>query len=508
MRDEYEALVARANRPCEHDDALDAWLEMYLGLRVPRRAVCRCHTASFEYLRTAYFEPATDQVVWAPRGGGKTRLGAVATLLDLLHKPGIQVRILGGSMEQSLKMWEHLLPDIERIGATHLTRELRGKVIVLKNRSRAGVVAQSQRAVRGMRIQKLRCDEVELFEPEVWEAAQLTVQSAVVTGPERDNTKPQKTDVRGVVEALSTFHKPWGLMAKIVDEARAAQRGAAHQPKRIGFRRIKLVQWCILDVLEKCPPERECASCPLWDECGGMAKEKCDGFYKIDDAIAAKYRVSEDSWNSEMLCRRPSQKGRVFPAFRREKHVCDAVPGAAAAAGGTIEMSWAIDFGFRAPFVCLWVATHGDGRAHVIDEYVREERTVAEHLLELESRPHGRPAWVACDPAGSARNEQTAESNVALLTKRGYRVRKRPTKIVEGVERIRHALKPAAGEPTLFVHPRCARLIRALEAYHYARDGRGGELPDKDGEHDHLIDALRYHFVNRGRGEAYGGRAY
>ena len=31
--------------------------------------------------------------------------------------------------------------------------------------------------------------------------------------------------------------------------------------------------------------------------------------------------------------------------------------------------------------------------------------------------------------------------------------------------------------------------------------GGGGENPQKDGEHDHLIDALRYFFVNRGRGE-------
>jgi len=75
-------------------------------------------------------------------------------------------------------------------------------------------------------------------------------------------------------------------------------------------------------------------------------------------------------------------------------------------------------------------------------------------------------------------------------------VRCRPSGIVAGLEMIRAALAPAAGEPTLFVHPRCARLIRALESYHYAPGG--SELPVKDGEHDHLIDALRYHYVNLG----------
>ena len=47
------------------------------------------------------------------RGAGKTRLGAIATLLDLLHKPGINIRILAGSLEQSLRMWEHLTADAQ-----------------------------------------------------------------------------------------------------------------------------------------------------------------------------------------------------------------------------------------------------------------------------------------------------------------------------------------------------------------------------------------------------------
>ena len=51
-----------------------------------------------------------------------------------------------------------------------------------------------------------------------------------------------------------------------------------------------------------------------------------------------------------------------------------------------------------------------------------------------------------------------------------------------------------SGEIKLFIHPRCVRLIKAMQAYRYPTGG--GELPIKDGEHDHLIDALRYYFVN------------
>ncbi len=150
---------------CNNDQELRNWLLHHLKLKFPPKGVCRGHCSPFEYLRQVYFEPGKDVVVWAPRGGGKTRLGAAATLLDLLHKPGVHVRILGGSLEQSLRMWEHLLPDLE----THAQDLIEGKLLTrrvrLKNRSQAGVVAQSQRAVRGLRVQKLRCDEVDEFDP-------------------------------------------------------------------------------------------------------------------------------------------------------------------------------------------------------------------------------------------------------------------------------------------------------------------------------------------------------
>jgi hypothetical protein len=110
----------------------------------------------------------------------------------------------------------------------------------------------------------------------------------------------------------------------------------------------------------------------------------------------------------------------------------------------------------------------------------------------------------ACDPAGSAKNEQTAISNVDALSDAGFTVKRRRSFIGDGVEKIRAALKPADGAPHLYIHPRCKRLIAAMKAYRY-REG-GGEVPLKDGEHDHLIDALRYFFVNSGKCDVQGRR--
>jgi hypothetical protein len=248
--------------PVRTPDELHAWIAAHTGLRVPRTPLCAHHQAPFDYVRHAYFEPARDQIVWAPRGGGKTSLAAVVTLLDLLHKPNVAVRILGGSLEQSLRMWDSLLPHVQAIdeGLIENPRSTARK-LKMSNGATAAVLTQSQRSVRGLRVQKIRCDEVELFDEPVWEAAQLATRSRTEDGQ----------TWRGTIEALSTLHRPFGLMQKIVDDAPAAGRS--------------VVRWCLLDVLEKCPPDRDCAACPLWDDCGGVAKTHGDGFFKIDDAI-------------------------------------------------------------------------------------------------------------------------------------------------------------------------------------------------------------------------------
>ena len=85
-------------------------------------------------------------------------------------------------------------------------------------------------------------------------------------------------------------------------------------------------------------------------------------------------------------------------------------------------------------------------------------------------------------------------------------MRYRASRISEGIEAIRHALRPASGEARLLIDPRCRGLIAALRAYRYP-DG-GGENPHKDGVHDHPIDALRYYFVNTQAREAVRVRRY
>jgi len=452
-------------------DELWAWVEKNLGLRVPRTPFCAHHSAPFDYLDHAYFEPNSDVVVWGPRGGGKTRLAAVATLLDMLHKPGISVRVLGGSLEQSLRVWEHFLPDIEELAEDRLSKSRsRAKKVVFEDGSSAAVLTQSQRSVRGQRVQKMRCDEVELFDPAVWAAVAATTRSMKLA-----DGRP----VTGVVEAFSTHHRTHGLMEQVLDHARTHG--------------TRIIHWCILDVMAPCEPERDCATCGLLGECGGRAKTEAHGFVPVEDILRIKKRMSIESWESEMLCRRPSREGRVFPRFSRKTHVREF--DASQIAG--LELSLGVDFGFAAPFVALWIGRSPSGMVYVVDEYLVKETTVDEHHLAL--RAHALPTTtIFCDPAGNGRNEQTAISSIKALRSLGWVVKSRRSGIHEGIELIRALVCPGSGkveDSRIVVHPRCRKLIAALCQYHYPKLTRD-ELPKKDGVHDHPIDALRYWLVN------------
>ncbi len=505
-------------QPPDNADALHRFLVDVLHVRVPRTSLLEPSDAPFDYLCHTFFEglltrgqsraaaslaeqrthtalqpdphtgPAThadnttraiiDPVVWASRGGGKTFLGAVATLLDLLFKQGCEVRILGGSLEQSGRMHEHLrrLCEIPAVSA-HIAGKSTAKRLLFKNGSRAEILAQSETAVRGTRVQKVRCDEVDLFNPAVWRAAQLTTRSLNESGP-------WGTVVHGRIEALSTMNRPHGIMWDLVSESVG------------GKATRRLFRWGVVDALERCPARHACEPCVLWPECGGRAKLReadAAGHVSVDDAAAMKARVSMEMWESEMLCLRPRRAGAVIPEFDAAAHILrdDALPPRGTWIAG-------MDFGFRSPTVALWAHVDETGVLRVMHERVQEGAIMEQHIRAVSegTRPH--PAWVGVDPAGNTRNDQTGVSNVNLLRRAGLAVRSRQSKVEDGLRLLRARLGPATGSPRLFVHARCAKLIESLRRYRYPEDKPEAMQPLKDG-HDHAVDALRYMVMNLDR---------
>src|SRR4030042_568572 len=100
---------------------LKNYIKAFLGLHIPDRRLCPDHNAPLDYLWHSFNADFAakrsvnaDLIVWANRGGGKTELAAIATLLDLIFKPGCQVRILAGSGEQAGLMYDYLTGFLQK----------------------------------------------------------------------------------------------------------------------------------------------------------------------------------------------------------------------------------------------------------------------------------------------------------------------------------------------------------------------------------------------------------
>ncbi len=499
---------------------LHRFVEVMLDLRMPRKALVKGNDAPFDYLAHSFLEPAAgDVVVWANRGGGKTMLGAVATLLDLVFKPGIEICILGGSFEQSSRMYGYLRSLFDRPAFRGvLAGDPTQRRIELVNGSVATVLTQSPRSVRGQRVQKIRCDEVDLFDRQVWQAVQMVTRSK----------QCGETFVQGAIDVTSTYHRPFGLMGEVIEHARQGSEGKHDS--------AKLLRWCALDVIEKCPPQRDCEQCLLWNDCQGRAKF-ADGFMHIDDLIAQRQRTDDATWSAEMMCRRPTTSDSVYAMFDPApggKHVMPVGPGQLkqelVASVKSISQVWpeerplrqvliesgsrqddpshqlvgGMDFGIRNPLVMLWARLKPgefiDGRdpnnvhhqiIEIVDEHVEEGLTLDQNLVHIERQGWPKPAWLGVDPAGGQRSSQTGRSEIDLLRRRGYRIRAKRSSVIEGIKRVRRRLE----QGTLRIAPHCEHLIRSLAGYHFDPDKPRSESPVKDG-HDHACDALRYLVVN------------
>ena len=346
----------------------------------------------------------------------------------------------------------------------------------LRQRLRGRVLTQSATSVRGTHVQKLRCDEVELFDEDVFAAAKFTTLS---------------TDVCvGSMELISTMHRPYGIMQREV----AAAAGVG----------VPVFKWCLWETIEKCVG-RDCSRCPLWGDCRGRAKNAA-GYLRIDDCITQMRRSSRSAWESEMLCIRPSSEYIVFGEFDSDVHVrpVDYDP--------NLPLYRTLDFGFVNPFVCLWVQADNEGGVRVIDEYVRSRATIDVHAKEMKTRTpwpksRSRPPSATPQAPGPTTSRAPCRPRVA---EPGH-----PGEVPPEYDPRRHRADPPGlragdGSTALVISPRCPRLIEAMECYHYPDNVRAaaGELPFKDGVYDHPIDALRYFFIHRKRPTQSASRRY
>jgi len=469
-REELGSLVARA-----------------FGIRLPGRPMTPGHSTPLDFLADAFLHPKRDVAAWANRGGMKTLSASILAALEFFFtQASLRARVLAGSEGQAGNLYEYWTRWCDRL--------LSGKVVGspgrLRTRLTTGdfeILSASQKRVRGPKVQRLFRDEVDEIDPDVFAASVGMLAS-------RPEAPARTVDT-------STWHRAGGPMGRLVGDA--AGRG------------IHLHKWNVWEVLAPCPAERHehgrgCASCPLAPACLAKARERhaepdrrvgiaaeCRGLLAIDDAIKQFGQWSIKQWRAEAECRRPSPEGLVYPAFDRAVHVWPELRLRA-----DLPTWRSVDWGWNA-FVCLWIQQDEAGRVLVVDEYCTAGTTTADNAEKIQHRDGGlRVEATFCDPAGRNRNDQTGYSDVEVFEGRGvrctYTLSSWAREVRNGINLVRAHLRPAAGEPRLFVAGRCTQLIEAFESYRNRRvNGEYVDEPRKPQPCDHPMDALRYYFVNR-----------
>lgn len=207
---------ARINRPTNKEE-LGEWIEEYLNIRIPPNACCEEHTAPLDAISEAYFAEYPRTVWYASRLVGKTVLLATLSLTEAITL-GASVTLLGGSGEQSQRVHAYLegedtnlptsfwaAPDAPRwIWRQKTSTKRRTK---LKNGGNVTALMASPTSIRGPHPQRLRGDEIDEMDKDLWDASQ-----------------GQAVPARGILEQTvgsSTWHNPKGTMTREIQEARA-----------------------------------------------------------------------------------------------------------------------------------------------------------------------------------------------------------------------------------------------------------------------------------------------
>ena len=448
--------------------------EMY-GACLAETPVCEGHCVPLNYLSDWVLDRPALSLVHGPRGGGKSHMSALATHLDSLQYPGHGTTVLGGSFAQS-KQIQIALRTFWRLDRGRF-RAFAKTHAEYTNESEVTILAASQHQVRGPHVPTIRLDEVDEIEKDIREAAMGMAMA--------------RNGVPASVSMTSTWHKNGGPMTELME---AALEG-----------KFPLYRFCSFDILEYCPDERSgpdlenCPACPLERWChsdrdrhpSGLPKAKrAGGHYAIDSLIQKANVLSARTFESDYLCLGPRAEGLWFKEFSQGRNV-----GFDAEFDPALQVQLSIDSGVFTGAVFFQVA--GDS-VRVFAEYLAEGVGAydAAKAIQAIAAERCQSHWhvASTDPSGGARNP-VGPTVIAEYERAGLRnLRRWPIgPVADGLALLEGLICAADQSVSLRIHPRCVKLIQALENYRRAK--RGGQWQDypEDPQHpsEEMVDALR-----------------
>lgn len=404
------------------------------------------HTAPFRFLADVLTHRVLDYTVWASRSGSKSYLAGLITWAEASSFPRLETTILGGSLEQSEKVYKALSSfwEITGLKDEFLESEPTRRLTLWRNGSEATVLTASTRSVRGPHPQRLILDEIDEMTPEVYQAALSQTQS--------------RDEVRAGIGKFSTNHRYGGVMDEAVEQALSA-----HQP---------FYKWCIWDVMEPCL-DYACSTCPLTRFCPGEHMKQANGYYKIHDFAQKLTTLNLLTLRIEWLCEKIGRSDLVYgDQYDEDLHSPSHLPYFSEARPVFLSIDWGgavFSIGVWQLFDIGWV--------RVCELY--EVGTTNQRLIEKAKR---QPWWkniraAVADPARDDLIREWKDAGIPIVPAKND--------VDEGIEAVRNALRPVVGTPKFHVNQLCKDWRHEVMGYRQ----KGGK-PIK--EKDHAMDETRY----------------
>lgn len=359
---------------------------------------------------------------------------------------------------------------------------------------------------------------------------------------------PAGRDGMNPLTLLTSTRKSYGLVQEEIDKAHDTGLQVRH--------------WNIIDVTEQCPTSRHrpdlpripiyrsddllkavseneyaglssdqqtkyakdegyqgCLSnCRLFAMCRGrladVQKSKSPMLKKITEVTTKFRHLPLDTAKAQLMCRKPSTEGLVYPRFSRDVHMLTAAQMGERILGeeppqgfGRTQLLqllrerdcrwWAgMDFGFTHMFAVVLAAQDGNN-LFVIDAFEEPELELDQKIELCRSRlePFNPGVWP----------DTAYPADIRTFRRHGFSMRqwsKGPGSVVAGIDLVRLKLSPTGGEPEMFFlagdneSPGCEVLATRVSRYHWATDATGRITDKPDEEDDDLCDALRYLVMN------------
>lgn len=555
--------------PCETKEDLHRWIRVYLNIDLPDCIVTEESNSSpmdliwevYDKARKNKDENFSRVMAYAGRGGFKTLGASILEILTILHLKR-NVGHMAATKDQSERSQEYVrdftnkqyIKDfkvgdskkrIEFLRYEHkqtqesisdaeysvLTDSQKGEYERISNFIQ--IVICSLQGANGLHAEMFCVDEID------------TIDGERIRGYKESKNIPKARNGFMPVTLLTSTRKfSYGLVQKELDKANKTGLHVRH--------------WNVIDVLEKCSPQRHrpeepkvnlyinddtlevlneanykfldpqtqekfvrqeayagCVTCPIFSACKtrlvSHQKSTSEMLSPIPE-IAEKFKdQSVEDIQTQLLCRKPSSAGLIYPRFNKNIHFKTAneiynmcfdedfpsklskhellkilVENGARFYSG-------IDFGFTHPFCVVTGAVWGNF-CFIVDVISQPNLELDDKIAICQKLKKYNPT-VFADPEDPASIETFAK-------KGGFRVRrwkKDAGSVKRGIEVVRAKLKPAYGDPSLFLlkdDPGCELLATRIESYHFETDLTGEVSEEPAKIDDDELDAMRYMVMN------------